>query len=267
MSDSTKIPIELVKIEAVNGPTDYITNHGANVMYDNQVYVSKPEIAFGTLTHTGTTESKEFVISNIPLDTEVIIALAGHYPYPKVLITVVTAEISLAGVASNPMTMFKGKLYVATPRFTTNLQSLELVCKDDKYYSDVPGGVPCTEQCAAPFFGDGEICQKAPVERQYTIGAVDNTAVTVVEDVTEPDEMFNSGKMVYEGLVYEILYWKSGKTFILDRLVSESLIGKVATFSYGCDKTITNCRVHDNEARFLGLGIGMVSYDPNFATA
>lgn len=42
-------------------------------------------------------------------------------------------------------------------------------------------------------------------------------------------------------------------------------IGLPAIFSPGCGKTLANCRYWDNEARFMGLGLGMPGANPVFS--
>jgi len=267
MSDFDSIIATCVIINVPGSGTERYTSHYTNLTIGINEYTTMQALEAKGVNTTSGTDSKDCTISGLEPVGLIISGLANHLPYASVEVEVLLCEVDPStDQGSNISYLFSGLVYRAIPQFPSSYMTLE--CKDRKYYADQPAGIPCTEQCAAPYFGDLRICKKDVTKRYYTIDTVNGNLVTVQDTVTEPDRAFNKGYISFDGIVIGIKYWLNGSTFQTRTPAPNYWQGQVAEFAYGCDQARSTCiNIHNNISRFMGAGYGMMDYDPKYSTS
>lgn len=258
--DSYRTAYVLVEIVA-DGDTEYLTNYPDTLTVDTYTYSPQPQMVLDIPEKTGSAGGSEGSIKNLESPRSMVLAkIAGGYPYNQVTLTIKEIWVDDSLTVTNTWTHFNGKLYQKESLIQSGL--LNLTIKDWKYYTDMPGGVPCTEFCFVSRFGD-KICGASVPTYPVTILAISETDVVVDSVPTVQDFLFNKGYFKYDSTTIKVKFWESGTTFQTSEPIPASWEGLVVELVAGCDKTLTTCRnIHDNEENFSGWGYSMVDYNP-----
>lgn len=266
--DAYSFKVGLVKIQADEDTPMYLTSHAQTLtlLVDGatNIYRASPEMDLSDLpTKSGAATSQEGTISDISISLGgALNSIAAGYPYNQIQVIVTEAELDFDFNIIATRRQFTGLVYQAKPKIFTGM--LALVIKDWKYYLDIPGGMPCTENCYVKYFGD-RLCQAPVAEYVVDIDSISGYDVTLVSVPSVVDFLFNKGYFRFRGTSIKIKHWESGTVFQTSEAMPISWVGQAVTVVAGCDKTLQTCRdIHNNEANFTAWGINMVDYNPQF---
>ena len=263
MSDSYVLKVGLVKIEADGEAPVYLTNFDQNLTISGGVYLSSPAMDLTQLpSKSGAATAPEGRIDNIITSPSVLANIAAGYPYNQIKVTVSEAELDDTLSVTATQVHFNGLVYQSENKLVSG--HINLVIKDWKYYLDIPGGIPCTENCFVKYFGDA-LCQAAVLSYPVVPSLIDGYSTTIVSAPAVVDWFFNKGYFELNGTSIKVKYWESGNVFITSEAMPSSWLGQTITLVAGCDKRLETCRdIHNNEEHFSGWGYSMVDYNPQF---
>lgn len=263
--DSYEYSVVLIDLDAGSGEESYITNSPISVVDGINTYTPVPEMEIKPATLTGDFSNSEYRINNLPANLALISGLAINLPYSKVSVVIREFFYDGAGALTGSEYLFRGFVYQCESRKARG--RADLILKDNKYYTDTTAGIPCTELCAVSYFGDG-ICQKTVHSEPHTVSVISGYSLTVGESLIDTTAfLFKNGYIENGAQRLKIKYHETGTTFQMARPVPASWDGALVTVYAGCDRQLSTCRdIHNNEARFLGLGISMVDYNPLYET-
>lgn len=261
--DFYEYSVVVIDLDAGEGEASRLTNNSNDVTYESITYTSSPALKLSPAALTGDFSSSEYKLENIYVTGDLLTRLSSNVPYPKIDVTIRELFYDDEGAVSKVEYLFRGLIYQVNYRRSQNY--MEIVVKDYKYYLDTTGGLPCTEQCKVGYFGD-TLCQAVVLTEDQVLESVSEFNATVASDLVNTTEyLYNKGYMEYGASRICIKYHKLGKTFEMSRPIPSYWIGKTVTLVAGCDKYLDTCRdIHDNEARFLGLGFSMVDYNSQY---
>lgn len=262
MADFNSYNVALITIQADEELPVYLTNHHSTLLLDGKVWIPSPEINVDDLPDkSGGLGSADGNLKSIKTAVaQVLTNIAGGYPYNQIEVTVAEAVLDDSLALVSMRTHFTGLVYQSKPFLTAGF--LDLVLKGWKYYTDIIGGVACTEYCFVKHFGD-QMCQASVAEYPVTIDSVSGNLTTLDSVPVVQDFLFNKGFFKYNGTSIKVKYWESGLVFQTSEAVPADWVGQSVSLVVGCDKTLTTCRdIHDNEEHFSGWGYSMIDYDP-----
>ena len=260
--DETKYSILLVDLEASATQKDSMTNAGYGITYDTSVYRSVGSLQVKLPPVGSAMDTKECTIENLPIEGEFLAQLSNNYPFSSISVTVKELDINIdTDVVEDVRTLFKGLVYQSAPAPLKG--HMNIVCRGWKYYTDITAGVPCTEQCAWSVLG-GRGCGASVTFEAHTVDSISGTDLTLASAPTDTTPfLFNKGYVEFGGSRIKIKYHNTGDTFQLDTPPPSDWVGETVTIYSGCDRQLSTCRdIYNNESQFLGLGIGMVDYNP-----
>jgi len=254
MTDTFKTSIVLVSAVAGGAEGVWLTTHDSNYDYGGKTYLSVPSMIVPEILCSGVMGNEELKIENIPILPGFLANVAGHMPYSQIRVQI--KEILDGTVVHH----YNGLVYQAEPEYGTGY--IRLICKEMKYYTDITAGIPCTEQCAALYFGD-KLCGKSVYQESHIVASVSGANLTISTDLNNLTPfLFNKGYVEKGTVRIKIKYHASGRTFQLAQYVPASWVGYQVAIYSGCDRRIQTCRaIHNNESRFMGLGFSMVDYN------
>lgn len=263
--DSYEYSVVLLDLDTGN-EIAYITNSPVAVTYDTHIYRPCPSMKLSPAPLTGDFSTNEYKIEGLDNTLDVVSGLAANLPYSRVEHTLREVFFDGDGIQTGVQYLHRGFVYqciVGTYRNTT-----ALILQDHKYYTDTTAGIPCTEMCAAPFFGDSLVCKKTVYSETHTIASISGNVITLSGALTDTTPfLFNNGYIELGAQRIKIKYHNTGLDFQMSRIIPASWEGETVEVYAGCDRKLATCRdIHDNEARFLGLGIAMVDYNPLYET-
>lgn len=263
--DSYEYSVVLIDLDAGSGEESYITNSPVSFIYGGHTYVPAPDMEIKPTPLTGDFSSGEYKIRNLSTNLTLISGMATNLPYSKVSATVRELFYDGDDNLTGSEYLFRGFVYQCESRKARG--RADLILRDHKYYTDTTAGVPCTELCAVSFFGD-EVCQKTVHSEPHTVDSISGYNLTVGESLIDTTSfLFKNGYIENGAQRMKIKYHESGTTFQMARPVPASWEGALVTVYAGCDRQLSTCRdIHNNEERFLGLGISMVDYNPLYET-
>jgi hypothetical protein len=194
----------------------------------------------------------------------VLARVAVNVPYNQIKVTVKELFFDSGGLPDYIKYRFNGLVYNAL-NYPAKAK-IDLVVRDFKYYLDTTAGVPCTEHCQCPYFGDPNCCKATVQDETHTVESLSGFNITIDADpVLTTPFIFNAGIVEFEAVRIKIKYHESGRTFQLSRPAPSYWLGQDVKIYTGCDKRLSTCRnIHNNEERFLGLGYNMVDYNPYY---
>lgn len=262
--DSYEYSVVLVDADAGDGYVGRVTNspeqyvEGAGASY--KAYAASPAMEINPTALTGDFSTGEYILKNLDASEKVFSGLAQNLPYSKVEVTIRELFFDGEGALTGSEYLFKGFVYQVMSRRAQGL--VDLVLRDHKYYVDTTAGIPCTELCAVNYFGDDQ-CGVTVIHETQTIATVSGNTLTIGADLANDTAyLYNKGYVVLGAQRIKIQYHNTGRVFEMARKIPASWTGEVELYS-GCDRTLATCKnIHVNEARFLGLGIAMVDYNP-----
>ena len=262
MADTVLNSVVLVDIDAGSGETAYLTNSESYISYDNTTYTPCSSMRVNQAELTGDFSSKEYVLEALDNTIGMLGRVSVNIPYNQIQVTVKELFLTDTGLPDYVKYRFRGLVYnvVNYPAKSR----LDLILRDWKYYLDTTAGVPCTEHCQYPYFGDPNCCKATVQDETHLVESISGFAMTINADpaLTTPF-IFNAGYVALGAVRIKIKYHASGRTFQLSRPVPSYWLGQSVTIFTGCDRRLTTCRdIHNNEERFLGLGYNMVDYNP-----
>jgi hypothetical protein len=254
MIDTSLTSVVLVSLEASSLEGAWLTSNDSPVVSGGRTYVSVPSMDIAEISNKGDLSDNEVKIDGVPILPGFLSLIAGHMPYSKVEVKIIEV---VGGIVTNH---YRGLLYQAEPEYGTGY--IRLICKELKYYTDITAGIPCTEQCAVLYFGD-KLCGKAVYTESHTVESVDGVNLTIAADLNNTTPfLFNKGYIEKGAVRLKIKYHESGRVFQMSQYAPAAWIGSQVAIYAGCDRRIQTCRtVHNNEARFMGLGYSMVDYN------
>lgn len=260
MSDSYRRATVLVRLSAGSGVGASFTNNDRDVTYGGHTYTSVGVLELDLADITGDLGTQETKIKNLPMGDLLISNLASNAPYSAIKVIIYEATMDDTETATSVRTVFQGLIYQVLPNIFQD--TLDVIAKDYKYYLDITAGVPCTEQCAVAYFGDKN-CGKTVLSESIFVASVSGNDLTVATDPTNTTGfIYNKGYVESGSMRIKIKYHSTGRVFQLSKPPPASWVGNSILFVAGCDRRLETCRgVHDNEARFWGLGYSMVDYN------
>jgi len=265
--DETKYSVTLVDLEASPAQSDHLTNEGDNRIYGINVYRSVGSLELGIHRIGSALDTKEYEISNIPIQGTFLAQLSNNYPFSSIAVTVRELDIDIdTDAVLTERTLFKGLVYQAAPM---PLQGhMKLLCRGWKYYTDITAGVPCTEQCAWSVLG-GRGCGASVTIEHHVVDSVSGLNLTIVGPLIDTTPfLFNKGYVELDGARIKTKYHQSGNIFQLDTAPPSDWVGELVTLYSGCDRQLSTCRsIYNNEINYLGLGFAMVDYNPFYEGA
>lgn len=271
MSDTVRHLVTFIEFHIEDRAEDKICNYYKSLAYTDDsglsLYLPVTTFEISEISNTSGIESKEVFIFGIPQDTTLMISLGSHLPYAKIKCIIFDAEVDTKTLqVTNKKFRFTGTLYKVYRKLFSDKLKLEF--RNIKYYCDRVCGMPCTENCSAPYFGDTKICKADVVKRTYTVQNITGNNITVLDAVAEPAGVFNKGYVKKDGVIIGIRSWSSGSTFALELAAPADWLGQAVDVHYGCDHRRESCKnIHNNESRFMGAGYGMVEYDPLYSSS
>lgn len=134
-----------------------------------------------------------------------------------------------------------------------------------KFKMSVPLGIIADSSCSWGF-GD-RVCQidLSSIVETGTISAIAGSKVTIGGLSTSRANLFQNGRVAYDGLtisIREVGSYSIDNGLILYKSPPPAWNGKVVQVFPGCDKKIATCRQWANEANFGGFGIAQQAYHP-----
>lgn len=264
--DTYEYSVVLIEISTSISEVQRLSSCPQDFVYGGNTYAPAPSLKHSPATITGDFSREDYKIENVPVAGTLIPGLAEGYPYSKVQIAVREVFFDGSDVETDTDYLFDGFLYQVDTQPHKN--TISITAKNLKYYSDVTAGIPCTELCAAPVFGDAFICKKVVYSETHTIAGVSGYEITLTGPLVDTtDFLFNQGVIANGEQRLKVKHHETGLVFQMDKRVPSSWDGAVIELYAGCDRTLTTCRdIHNNEERFLGLGISMVDYNPLYET-
>ena len=260
--DSFEYSVVLVDLDAGEGEVGFFSNSPIPVVFETNTYLPAPSIELDPAGITGDFTRTEYTIKRIPTSIPIASALASNAPYSKISVCIREVFYDMTDTEVGMDYLYRGFVYGVESKRSLGL--LDLKVKDHKYYTDTTAGIACTELCAAPYFGDDNYCRKAVTEESHVIDSVNGSVITLTTPPNDPTtKLFNQGHIAFGAQRIKIKYHETGASFQMARPVPLSWAGQSVTLVSGCDKLLTTCRtIHNNESRFMGLGIAMVGYNP-----
>jgi len=265
MSDVQLNTIAIIDIDAGSGEEAHVTNAGFAVTHEGTSYTPMSALSFKSTPLTGDMGTKEYKVKGISVaGNDLLTRISQNVPYPKVAVNIRELSLNNGWHITSESWLYKGLLYQVKYRPIPGY--LDLILQDYKYYLDRTGGIPCTEQCGVPFFGDEIQCKATVQTEQHVLESASGFLATLATDpVLTTSFLFNSGSMSFGASRIKIQYHETGRVFQLSRRIPSYWLGQIVTITTGCDKQLATCRdIHDNEERFLGLGFSMVDYNPYY---
>jgi len=261
-TDTQLYSVTTVTIEASPSEIIRFCNRSENLVLNDDIYFSAPAALFDVTRERAAVESDEFVVANIPSDVGIMAQITGHMPYSRIDVTVIEYVLDSALEILDTRYIFRGLITTATPSLSAPYTTL--VCRNPLYYLDVSVGVPCTEYCAASYFGEPLTCGAIVQHTPIYIDSVDLYNATIVDDQTGVTQYFwNKGYFEYLGTRIKIKFWQAGQVFQTSKPVPASSVGRQVELFSGCDRRLQTCRnIHNNEINFFALGHSMQDYDP-----
>lgn len=258
--DAYRYSIGLVVIEADGEDPVYLTNRQENIIIDGNLYVASPEMELDLPNQGGDMSASDGAIKALKAQSGILANISGGYPYNQIKVTIREVELNDALVVQDSNILFTGLVYQSES--LSHAGFLTLIIKDWKYYTDVPAGEPCTEQCWVAYFGEPKMCQATVQEFAVTVDAVDGNVVVLGSVPSVVDFLFHKGYFKLRGTSIKIKFWESGTIFQTSEPMPSSWVGEAITLVAGCDKLLATCRdIHDNEENFSGWGHSMVDYN------
>ncbi len=259
MADDYALSVVLLTIDTGGDTPLYVTTHYTDYVYDENTYTHMPSISVPALKDTGDLSTEDVKIEGIPIESGILGYISNHLPYSRVRVSIQELLV-YTDDSIDVIYHFEGLLYQAIPYHGQGYMTF--VCRDLRYYTDMTAGIPCTEQCAALYFGD-KVCAKEVLTESHVVDSIDGLNLTVVGALVNTTPLlYNKGYVEKDGVRIKIKYHESGLTFQLAKNPPSFWIGEYVKLYAGCDRRLATCRsIHDNESRFQGLGYGMVDYN------
>lgn len=269
MPDNSTYKVPAIAIRVPDGAgfiSSAVCGHHTTLIYDGFTFSSAVEVDYskaGKIAGDLTTQS--FKIKNIPAtEGSVFGDIYDRVQFKHIEVFIYELEVNISTDAvTDARKIMRGQVYQSSSFIYDRILSLEI--KEDKYYWDKIGGVICTEQCAAPYFGDPKICKKTVSSTTGVVDSIDGTVLTLTATPSGATKVYNNGYIESDGLRIKIALWESGAVFSMSETAPDSWVGETVEITAGCDKTIQSCReVHNNESEMFGLGFSMVDHDALF---
>lgn len=193
-------------------------------------------------------------------------------PYAHAPITVSVWEADLN--ANQLHLWFKGKAGPLSPeKNKPGLMSLTAVSPLLKLKANI--GIQCVSRCRNPFGNRHDSPCGVPLsdkthEATITAIGVDDNPCKITVDfgggTPSPDFMlyWSNGEINIDGRAVKIRSTLDGLTFVLKRPLHPSLVGADCLMIAGCNRTFPNCEFWQNKHRFMGKGLLMPDYHPNY---
>lgn len=265
MADNIKYGVPAIAIRVPSGGSfisSALCSHITVLIHDGFTFAPAAEMDFSKMGSASMDLStKPSKIKNIPATAGSVFGnIYDRIRYGIVEVFIYELDVNIDTDAVNSGRLIvKGLVYNASSYLSERVLDLEV--REDKYYYDKTGGVVCTEQCAAAYFGD-KICKKSVTTVTGVVDSVVNTVLTLTGTPAGAIFIYNNGYIEFEGLRIKIAYWESGAAFSMSEIPPASWVGETVTIAIGCDKTLQSCRdIHSNESEFFGLGYSMVDYN------
>lgn len=261
MADSESYSVILLSLYAGASGGVYITNSIEDIDYGGNTYVTMPALEVDFPPVSGSLDAPDCKIKGLTIQGSFLTELSNHAPFSSIEVHILDATIDLAtGAVSSVSYPFSGLVYQAVPM--PLIGTMDIICKDWKYYMDITAGMPCTEQCAWQYLG-GKGCGVSVHSEPQVVDSVSGLSLVVDGPLADTTTLlFNKGYVEYEGMRIKIKYHSSGLSFQMSKAPPSDWVGKTVTLYAGCDRSLNTCKnIHNNEANFLGLGYAMVDYN------
>ena len=261
------------------GGAAYFTDWTSDVSFGGNTYLSTPDMEVKLPENNGLLSSKECRVA-VPLSsdqndfTQRASTGIAHAP-----ITMTVREVlrsTLPGPSQTVNTPFTGQVEIVKRHHRGRTDKLlftavPITAKLD----DVSMGLPAHHLCVHNLGDRGCKVNLGLSNRTVPVAVVsiDGRLLTVASNSiieAKADRFFHRGFIRREGLNISIREWRSADplAFELARQAPTSWIGNVVDVVAGCDKSIDVCRSRfDAESEFLGAGIAMPPYHPNWENA
>jgi len=180
------------------------------------------------------------------------------------------------GESATILTLFTGKV-TSTIRNKDGRANARLIkAKSWKQFFKVRMGMPADHQC--PFMFNQIGCNSGTEAGGFPnpLGSPAGKSITLIEGhkitlssglATTFNTQYNRGYIEREGIRIDIREFDAGvadDVLYLTRQPPTDWLGQNISIFSGCDKTIENCRLWNNEQNFGGVGYGIPAYNPNF---
>lgn len=266
--------VQFLHSAASNEYTDWSTDH----QFSGKTYISTPDMEVKLPANDGLFGDQTCDIA-LPLiaGDDFLAEISNGQPHAStdvIVREVIRSTVTSANTTVN--TTFRGRVGAVIRNYRGRNDKILLRCKSIKSrVSTVSMGIPCHHLCVNNL-GDASCKVDMTVSDRkvnVVVSAIDGRKLTVVTNAiieAKPDLFFHRGYLRIGGLNIGIQQWTDSAPldFLLTRQAPASWIGEVVSVFAGCDKSIETCRSrYSNEDNFLGLGIAMPPYHPNFENA
>lgn len=236
------------------------TDWTSAVVHLGRRYDPVPEMSIDLPANTGGIQESPLRIT-MPLNAFTNAISIGE-PHARIEVTV--TERIMAESDGLAKVHFIGTCDRATRNSQGRRERVRIEVVNVKQELKVACGIVATAQCAH-IFGD-QNCKKGVIALRETgtIVAIDGTVLTVEGLVhTLAPKYWHRGDVTIDGLAIKIRDYTVGNQMRLVKDPPRSWLGKIGTFTPGCDGEISTCRTNwANEENFLGLGYAMPAYHP-----
>jgi len=203
--------------------------------------------------------------------------LTDGLPTSQCSVTVQEVTLPIViGESATILTLFTGKVSSTIRNEGGRANARLIKAKSWKQFFKVRMGMPADHQC--PFMFGRIGCESGTVagggpnplgaSPSRTISLIEGHKVTLSAVLTPsfPTE-FNKGYIEKDGIKIDIREFDgavAADVLYLTRQPPTYWLGEVVVVNPGCNKSIENCRLWNNEQNFGGVGYGIPAYNPNF---
>jgi hypothetical protein len=260
-----------------DGGARYWTDWTSDIQFEGNTYTALPEMEVKLPINDGVFAEQDARIA-VPLSadlSDISQRLTSGLPHQDVTLRIVEIiqgiEAGSQRTVNRPFlgTVVRGRRNYQRSRNRIVLQALPIKAQ----LESVSLGLPCNHQCVHNLGDAGcgvSLAIGSGNRFNVVVSAIDGKELTISTNASvaaKPDRFFQRGFLQFRSLNLSIFDWTSEDPtkFILRRQAPDFWVGQTAILIAGCDGSITTCRDRfDNEERFLGLGIKIPAYNPQF---
>lgn len=210
---------------------------------------------------------------NIPQGFTDLDAMARGTRYPKATVVVTERLTAPEGQIVDERVILRGfvRRALLNPKGASGRTMLE-VSDELSLTEDATIGLLTNQFCRHTFGKSG--CRTAntnlvTLTETATVQSIVGKVVTLTGLATIPSGRtlyWQRGSIRYAGLSMTIRAWSSAtpNVFQLSATPPPNWVGKTVAVQPGCLKTPDNCGEWDNQGRFLGIGLAMPTYQPDY---
>jgi hypothetical protein len=260
-------------------PTAPVYSRYTDLSQDTRGFSSKENLEIELAENVGTFDDRE---TRIVMPEDAFSGNAANgLPHSPIFVRVIEVTTGFGVDAPRDLEQFKGRVTRTVANFQGDNGMVAFFAKMVKSRIDVPMGLQCNGTCNWALFRTACALKRAEASHRAfgQIASMDGQEITVSANValTAPsspggnvDRHWEKGFLEKDGLKIGIRIWQLSdpSVFVLRRRPPTDWLLAGATsikFVPGCPKTIEGCREQwDNEENFMGLGYGMLDYNPMY---